>query len=92
MMSLLYLQRVAVFCIPTWSLSNWYGMSCNLNMFLKKFGMSLNETRLVLQRKEYMFRNFLGAFKSIRSSIMFSFHADNHQINIYQSYVEWNNF
>ena len=36
MMSLLYLQRVDVLCIPTWSLSNWYGMSCNPNMFLKK--------------------------------------------------------
>ena len=36
MMSLLHIQRVAVVCIPTWSLSNWYGMSSNPNLFLKK--------------------------------------------------------
>ena len=35
MMSLFHLQRATVFCNPTWSLSKWFRMSCNANMFLK---------------------------------------------------------
>ena len=31
-----YIQRVAVFCVLIWSLSNCYGMSFDPNMFLKK--------------------------------------------------------
>ena len=36
MMSLLHLHRVAMFCIPTWSLRKWYGMACYINVFLEK--------------------------------------------------------
>ena len=51
--STLHLQWVAVFCIPTWALRKWRGMSYNTNMgFKKKFCMSPNTKWLVLKRRE----------------------------------------
>ena len=52
MMSLLHPQRVAMFCIPTWSFRKWFSTLVIQTCFWKKFSMSPNTTWLVLKRRE----------------------------------------
>ena len=55
-MSFLKLQRVTVFCNPTWCMSNWHGKSCNPNIFLKEvwhvsYNMTCKEEERVAQQR-----------------------------------------
>ena len=79
MMSSLHLQRVAVFYIPAWSLSNWYGMACLVHVF-EKSGMSPNtsmtciEEERVLSGRYLVFRKLCRQYKFIINLIFIEVH------------------
>ena len=69
MMSLLHLKRAAVFCIQTWSLRKWYGVSCNTNKLLKTVRHVLIQYYLYWKGesiKIFLFHTFIPLFQNLR--------------------------